>query len=292
MSIDFKPLVTMFIPSYNHQDYIEDAVLSIINQTYENIELIVIDDGSSDNSPLILENLAEIYEFQLIIRENKGLAYTINEALSISHGEYFSGCASDDKLIEDKIARQIKFMIENKEYAMCYGKVIEFDNFNNYIKVDNKFYRGGDIFCDLLRGDFFIPAITYLVKKDIIASIGYDTDFYIDDLQMWLKIAEKHKIGFINEYLAYYRKHDNYMSGKLLKMQESEEMIIKQYKDKVCYKEAINEWNLRWLHNTSSCYKLIAIKKYLLRVIKLKNIFRLKLYKALIRLLIPCALQK
>lgn len=287
-----KPLVSILIPSYNHSNYIEEAINSVLNQTYSQIELIVIDDGSNDTSVSIIQNLKLKKEFIFITRKNKGLSQTINEALSISNGKYFSICASDDKLDIQKIEKQLVFLENNLEYAMCYSKVIEFDNDGKEKKIDYYINHTGHIFKDLLKNNF-IPAVTQLIRKDVFGHIGlFNEKSYIEDWEMWLRISKHFKIGFVDEYLAYYRKHDNYLSGNLLKMQESEEKIINQYQDSEYYDEAINEWNLRWFHNTSLCHKKEALFKYFFRVLKLKNLFRIKLYKAVVRLIIPCSLQR
>ena len=110
-------LVTVLIPSYNHQKYIKDAILSVINQTYKNIELIVIDDGSSDDSPQIIRSLGKKYNFKYIIRENRGICATLNEALNMAKGVYFCGLGSDDMFFPEKIEKQVNFMLNNPEYV-------------------------------------------------------------------------------------------------------------------------------------------------------------------------------
>ena len=106
------PLVSVIVPCYNHEKYVEETIESIVNQTYENIELIVIDDGSKDASPQIIEELSKKYNFKFIHRSNKGLSATLNEGIRLSQGKYISVCASDDKLKLDKIEKQVKFMEE------------------------------------------------------------------------------------------------------------------------------------------------------------------------------------
>jgi alpha-1,3-rhamnosyltransferase len=291
MSLDNLPLVSVLIPSYNHEKYVGEAILSVVNQTYKNIELIVIDDGSTDSSPKIISKLQETYKFIYIQRENKGLIKTLEELRKIARGKYISLFSSDDKYALEKIEKLVKFMENNYNNGMVYSKIITIDNLSNVGNQISEHYKSGNIFDDLVKGEFFINGLTALIKKEVYDQFYYDSSIYIDDLQIWLKIAEKYEIGFVDEYLAYYRKHDNHMSGNLLKMQESEEQIINQYKHKDCYDEAINEWNLRWFHNTSLCHKMVAFNKYLPRVLRLKNLFRLKVYKALIRFLIPCKWQ-
>lgn len=124
-----SPLVSIVVPCYNHANYVRETIESIVNQTYKNIELVVIDDGSTDNSVEIIQKLAKNYNFTFIYRPNKGLSATLNEGMNLSKGKYFCACAcaSDDLYIIDKIEKKVKFMEENPQYGMSYGKIIRFN---------------------------------------------------------------------------------------------------------------------------------------------------------------------
>ena len=100
-----KPLVSVVIPCYNHEKFVQDCIQSVIDQTYENIELIIIDDGSKDNSVKVIQELADKYGFTFIHRPNKGLSATLNEGIRLSKGKYFSAIASDDILFLEKIEK-------------------------------------------------------------------------------------------------------------------------------------------------------------------------------------------
>ena len=114
-----NPYVTVVVPSYNHAQYIKKCIMSIINQTYKNFQLIVIDDGSSDNSVDIIQDLSEMYGFTFIVQENKGVAATLNRAIrEYCVGDYFTFCASDDFWTSDKLEIQVAFMEENRFYPM------------------------------------------------------------------------------------------------------------------------------------------------------------------------------
>ena len=84
------PLVSVVVPCYNHEKYVKETIESIVNQTYKNIELIVIDDGSKDNSVKVIQELADKYGFTFIHRPNKGLSATLNEGIRLSKGKYFN----------------------------------------------------------------------------------------------------------------------------------------------------------------------------------------------------------
>lgn len=260
------PLVSVVVPCYNHEKYVKETIESIVNQTYKNIELIVIDDGSKDNSVKVIQELADKYGFIFIHRENKGLCATLNEGIMLSKGKYLCVCASDDIYILNKIEKQVAFMEQNSDYAMSYGKIIEFDE-NTEIKIEIKNPRSGFIFDSLLFGNF-IPAVSQITRKEIFEDIGvFDENLYIEDWDMWLRIAEKYKIGFIDEYLAYYRIHETNISKNFYQIIQAEEKILRKYEKNKYFRKALNKrkasWFLRLLKN-----KRIEFFKFLPNIIR------------------------
>lgn len=238
-----NPLVSVIVPSYNHEKYITQCIESIINQTYTNFELIVIDDGSKDRSPEILKRLQEKYNFTLITQENIGLSATLNKALKeYVKGKYVSICASDDYWVLNKLELQVNYMEQHPNVPMCYGKshyVIENSDPINEYDCSNDNLFGGDLFEDIFLFKLH-PPVNYLHKTTIFNEIGYyDKDIYAEDYYMNLKIAKKYKIGYIEEYLSYYRL--DYCFQKVIrfdKVSDSHLMSIEGYKDHPSYKKA------------------------------------------------------
>lgn len=204
-----NPLVTVIVPCYNHEKYVELCIRSIMQQTYRNFELIVIDDGSKDSSPMILKDLQKEFGFQLILQENIGLPATLNKALKeFASSKYYSLCASDDYWCLNKLQLQVEFMENNQDIPMCFGKVHYIDEQSNIIKEydnQNNVLKGGDIFDDIFTFKLH-PPVVYLYRRAIFDEIGYyNPQIFAEDYDMNLRVASKHKIGFINEYLGYYR---------------------------------------------------------------------------------------
>lgn len=277
-----NPLVTVIVPSYNHENYVSETVESIINQTYKNIELIVVDDGSRDNSVSILKDLQKLYNFKLITRENKGLCETLNEAISISNGKYIALCASDDIYLEHKIKTQVDFMENNKHFALCYSKVISFNNQGEKKYPKSNKYKSGYIFYDLLKTNF-VPAVTQMYRKDIFEVIGnFDKNLWIEDWDMLLRISNKYQIGFIDDYLAMYRNHDTNISGLKYsdKMYKNEKVILEKWSEVKDYDKYFAFWAVKWFCNLQKVDK-IESKKYLKYA--LKNFYLKKVFKALIK---------
>lgn len=285
------PLISVLLPSYNHERYIKEAILSVLNQTYKNIELIVIDDGSSDKSNDIIKDLQNKYSFKYIHRENKGLIKTFEELLNYANGDYISLFSSDDVYMNNKIEVLVNYLENNEEYDVAYSKISIMDANSNIINYIHENYRSGYIFDNLLKGDFFINGLGALIRTDIYKKYQR-TDSYIDDLQLWLKISKNHKFGFIDEYLACYRIHNNHLSSNLFKMQNAEYEIISKYSNEPIFDEAVRKWNIRWLGSFGKCNKLYAIKYFLFKNISYRNFFDLNFYKSLLKLLIPCFIFK
>lgn len=286
-----EPLVSVLIPAYNHERYIEEAILSVINQTYKSIELIVADDGSSDRTKDILQHLQQKYQFHLILQDNQGLIKTLRTLRKKAQGKYIALLASDDFFHYEKIEKLVLFLEKYPHYAMVYSKIIVVDcNSQEVMRIEES-YCDGKIFNDLLMGKFFINSVGTLIRKDIYMQYDYD-EGYIEDLQMWLKIAKKYEIGFYNEFLSYYRKHVNHISSNIFKMQEAEKKILEKYKYEPLYAKAKCQWNVRWLSNTALCYKRESIARYLWPSICRCTIKQTSFIKAIIKLLLPCNIKK
>lgn len=263
-----KPLVSIVVPSYNHASYIEKCIECIKNQDYDNYELIVIDDGSTDNSPEILSELQKKYGFYLKLNKNQGLVKTLNFGLKeIAKGKYFTICASDDFWLPNKLTLQVEFLEKNPNYAMVYGKAKVIDENDNILKerteATNLNLKGGDIFKELLLNEFHLP-VSYLFRGKVIQKMGfYRENIWAEDFDMNLRIAKKYHIGFINEYLFCYRVNNSIPSKNLnFKTIYSHKSSIEQFKDSEYYTQAIKLWHFRCFTWYAPFYKgkKLAIK--------------------------------
>lgn len=279
------PLVSVLIPSYNHENFIEEAIMSVLQQTYPNIQLIVVDDGSTDNSPFIIQRLQKEFGFEYYQQKNHGLIYTLNKLGCLAKGDYISLFSSDDVYSLEKIKTLVGFLEEKKQYSMVYSKIATINSESDIISSIEENYQQGCIFYNLLCGDFFINSITTLIRRDVYFKFDRD-DSYIDDFQFWLKIAKSEKIGFLNQVTAYYRKHNNHLSSNLVKMQNAEREILEKYSYEEGYEYALNEWNVRWMSSLACENRALAIKTYLPKLISLRNLINIRFYKALARVVI------
>ena len=245
------PLVSIVVPSYNHAPYIRQCIESIVSQDYKNYELIVIDDGSSDESPKILNELQEVYKFYLEVNENQGVSRTLNCGFrDIAKGKYFTFCSSDDYWLPGKLRKQVEFLEKNNEYAMVFGKVKILDEFENLdlkrMSSTNNKLKGGWVFKELINLEFHPPGNSML-RASVLQELGYyRTNIWAEDFDMVLRISINHPIGFIEEYLSIYRINNSMPSKSLnFKTIYSHRDSILQFRETKDFNEAIKNWHFR-----------------------------------------------
>ena len=116
-----QTLVTVIIASYNHGPYIEQSILSVLNQTYPHIELLVIDDGSSDDSVERIQRLQAQHGFDFRVQRNKGLTQTLNDAIARAKGELIAPFGSADIMMPDRIVTQVQYIVDKPVVGICDG---------------------------------------------------------------------------------------------------------------------------------------------------------------------------
>ncbi|MFM5697084.1 glycosyltransferase family 2 protein [Aeromonas veronii] len=249
-----KPLISVVIPSYNHAEFIHIAIESVLRQSYKNLELIVIDDGSKDGSQDIIEALSKKYGFTCIFQQNKGLSETLNRSLSIAKGDFITFCSSDDYYHADKLKVQLEKLSEDK-YASCVvSKAVVVDDHNNGLPTQTTLYNRGlsaaISFEDLLSFKIVLP-VTCMYKLDTLKQVGgFDPLATAEDYDMSLKMALIGKILFVDEFLYFYRSPAAIGSTRKrrpmrLDVSESHLRTINKYHSHPAYNEAILEWNYR-----------------------------------------------
>lgn len=222
-----NPLVSVIIPAYNHELYIEEALQSVVNQTYPNIELIVINDGSTDGTAGIIEKFIQVNNernIQYVNKENEGVCKTLNKGLNMSTGDYVAFLASDDLWLPDRVSIQLEFMEQNQNIGMLFSDAwfLRFNSqtdikWSDYKQGINNYFKNGiqntDMYM-LLLTRAIIPALTVLIKKQVLDKVGFfDENLVYEDDDMWLRIAREYPIAYIDMPLALYRLHDSNISN-------------------------------------------------------------------------------
>lgn len=205
-----SPKVSVLISSYNHADYVEEAIQSVLAQSYPAIELLVVDDGSSDDSVKRIERLQEKYGFDFRVQENKGLSRTLNSMIDRAVGEYVVPFGSDDVMLPERIKIQVEYMHDKPEVGICAGSIQEINaQGDRQGSAKNVFYRRldfDDVFLDKKPG---APAPTLMFRKEALLAVGgFDPNIRLEDLLIELKITQaSYFIDVLPEVLALYRVH-------------------------------------------------------------------------------------
>lgn len=241
------PLVSIALPSYNHEKYIEECINSVIDQDYPNIELIIIDDGSTDGTASILEHLAEkcrgrFTRFELRVRQNKGQCATLNEALEWAGGEFFAQMDSDDVLMPNKISFQVEQFRNEPEIVGMFSGTLAIDE------------RGAEIFRlthpqryydfeDFIMHRHTFHTIGQLLRIDSVRKAGgYPDGCLIGDWYMWMAITRNgSKIKSSPEIFAKYRFHGDNSSKNKVKMFEARKYVLGFFRDSPLYTLAMSQ---------------------------------------------------
>lgn len=207
-----QPLVSVIISSYNHAPYIEASILSVVRQSYPNIELLVVDDGSGDDSVARIEALQKIHGFDFRAQANKGLSRTLNETIERARGSLIAPLGSDDIMLPQRIATQVAYLADKPEVGICAGDIQSIDAQGTPRAAPRGLPQRRLDFEDVFLGRKpGAPAPTLLFRREALERVGgFDPDVRLEDLMIELKITHAgYFIDILGEPLALYRVHDS-----------------------------------------------------------------------------------
>ena len=221
-----NPLITVYITNYNYERFIRTAVESVLNQTLQDFELIIIDDGSTDNSKEIIESYEPLENVSIIFQKNRGLNITNNVALKASRGKYIVRLDADDFLELNALERMSSILEEDDELGLI---------FPDYFIVD----VDGNVLSEIKRHDFDTEVNIFdqpahgactMIRTQFLNEVGgYDETYTCQDgYELWVKFINKFKVTNINETLFSYRRHgfnltnnENRILGTRLKIKDA-----------------------------------------------------------------------
>lgn len=226
-----NPLVSIICLAYNHEKFVVEALNSVVQQNYSPIELIIVDDYSSDTTKSIIEAwLLSHSNVQFIANEvNLGITKSFNIALKLAKGEYIIDLAADDLLMPNGIQMQVNAFHKStfKNLGIVYGNaeiINENGSFNSYyFPVDtNKNVitkrKTGDIYCSVLSTGDSICSVSAMIKKNAIDYLGgYDETLNYEDLDFWIRASRHYEFDFIDNILVKKRNISNSLSTIFLK---------------------------------------------------------------------------
>ena len=252
-------LVSIIIPTYNGLPWLKQAIDSALNQTYKYCEIIVIDDGSIDDTKHFIRKVYSS-DVRYYYQTNKGLSASRNYGLEIAKGEYIQFLDSDDLIFQNKIKSQINFLKENRNIDVVYSDCRTFKNDNldslSYW-YDKNLYCNGNIFLDLIKKSFILPHMPLSRKSVLLTSGGYNTklDSCID-YDFWLRVSSKNaKFHFLDdgEYVLY-RIRTSSLSTSSVRFAENGLNSLRKLEKKILdmngnayqiYQDGIGNWLFR-----------------------------------------------
>lgn len=230
MTITEDLLVSVVLPTYNRSRFICESVESALNQTWRNIELIVVDDGSTDNTAEILSRYKNDIRLKYHYQDNMGQSAARNYGISLARGHYISFLDSDDVWIADKLEKQLEATVNNPEYDIYYGDIILIDEYGNEISRDNMTRYSGNVTGRLI-GDNFISMSTTLTRRECFNRNGLfnESDRLAEDYELWLRFSVNCRFLYIPEYFCKYRVMNNQLSSNADKRLDCNEAIIRSF---------------------------------------------------------------
>lgn len=206
------PKVSIIIPTFNGSRYLTQTIDSVLNQTFKNFEVIVVDDGSTENISTILSSYSK--QINYIYKKRTGPAATRNAGIILSKGEYVALLDHDDIWLPEKLEIEVEFLNNNPQCGLVYtyprlidseGKIIEHEPPSHF--------PCGSVFIDFLKRNRITTFSATMIRKKVFDSLGFLDErkevMTCDDYDMWLRITDFFEIQFSPKRTVYYRLHDN-----------------------------------------------------------------------------------
>lgn len=300
-----KPLVSVIVPVYNAEAYVSDAIKSVLNQSYPHWELLLIDDGSVDQSQETISSFLDDDRIQYFYKENGGQGSARNFGIQKANGIYLAFLDADDLWDKHKLQVQVTAMQE-EDCRLVFSRIAMIDEAGEYvfknIGAGTGIYSGFKGFFLLALGSITIPNSSVLVEKEMVKDLGGfnegDKKRNIEDYELWFRILlAGNKIFGMNEVLGSYRIHENQAtsgdSAQNLKVIDYLENLLQRYPDKkaflqflilqrlsMYYAQHDNKHKAKAIclekYYSSSCLEAYRFEKYLIDIFKLGNYLKFK----------------
>jgi len=241
-------LISVLVPAYNHEKYVEKTLSSILEDNYPNKELVIINDGSTDSTAQIIEDWVNLHKKEIQIkfqsRRNGGVTKTLNDLIDLSNGEYILFIHSDDYLLPGGIMKRYNYLQNHQKYLAVFADCIVIDKENNkmhnsglsdlYFAKKSKYTNPQGLKKEIIT-NWSVPGGTIMVKKEAYKQFRYNEEFIIEDLDFYLYFASRNLIGFLDEKVSAYRVHGENTCMKDENWNRVQKDIINSYKRNLKY---------------------------------------------------------
>lgn len=227
--------VSVIMPTYNRADLLPFAIESVLGQTHTNLELIVVDDGSKDDTRTLVENyIKNDQRVKYLYQENQGQSVARNTGIENSRGELVAFLDSDNIWESNRLEVGVDLLCSDHSIGLCFADLIFIDLHNKEIHRNNMRRYGGFVF-DRLIVDNFVSMNTVLVRRSILPSSRpfNETNRLDEDYELWLDLSVQNKYAYIPRCLARYRVEGDRVSNNFMRRLDANEStvfkIIKKY---------------------------------------------------------------
>lgn len=213
------PMVSVILPVFNGEDFLASAIESILNQTYASLELIAINDGSTDQTLSILQEYAnQDPRIRVISRENRGLVRTLNEGLELARGKYIARMDADDISFPTRLEQQVDYMEQNTDVVLLGVSVVKSMHFR--LRFPELTGKKLSTWMLMLRNNIGHPGV--LLRSETVRqhNLRYKEEYlYAEDFKLWNEIVKHGNSDIIKESLLFYRVHPKSISRSFQKKQ-------------------------------------------------------------------------
>lgn len=242
-----QPLVSIIIPCYNHARFLAESVESVKRQTYKNVEIIVVDDGSTDETKAVSESIEGI---RYIYQGNQGLSAARNTGFQNSKGDYLVFLDADDYLYPDALRINVEHLQQNPAWAFVSGWHDKVDEWKYPIEKDGLSVIHADHYMHFLQGNYIGMHAAVMYSRWVLNEFRFDTSLKAcEDYDLYLRITRKYPVGCHDKNMAAYRIHGNNMSASIpfmlksaLCVLESQKVYLKNQQEKQAWNNGLAIW--------------------------------------------------
>ncbi len=231
LNADKAPKVTVVIPAYNAIGYIAETMETLLAQTYQDFEVVVVNDGSTDDTPQWVSKLSQKEpKVRLISQANKGLPGARNTGIKESRGEYIAILDADDLWESTKLQKQVDSLDSNPEAGLCYTWTALADDQGKATGRVVASHAEGNVWEQLTEMNIVCCGSTPMIRRHCFETVGFFSEDlrFSEDWDMWLRIAAQYSFVVVKEPLIRYRQHLNNMSKKCPEMLETSRVLIER----------------------------------------------------------------
>lgn len=225
-----SPVVSVVTPTYNRAGFLPQAVESVLAQTFGDFELIVVDDGSTDDTPEVMRSYLQDPRVRYLTQPNQGQSVARNRGIAEAKGEYICFLDSDNAWREDKLEKSLAVFQAHPDYHVVYGDFIIIDESGTELGVNRMNRHTGFVTPQLLK-DNFVSMNTTMTRKYCFDEMGAfdEKDRLAEDYGLWLRLSTCYRFYYLPEVLGYYRVMEDQISSDKLRRLDANEQILKSF---------------------------------------------------------------